>query len=147
MCVGFHGHNTINSQLADVKVRRARMNAGSDSCCSGCSPNSTWSLEAGRGDERQCLLVMFSHSPFSPKPSTEPHNHNTYVSLVICIVSRALDSWGTIMNSHVAGGTLCWQFTSPDCKIFYLFSLKCQGHVFGFHSFQHLWNTFSIMLQ
>lgn len=122
MCVGFHGHNTINSQLAEVNMRRARMDIGSDSCHSGRSPNSTWRLGAGRGDMNigaywSCFLTRLS-------PTSPPQSHTiTYVSLVICIVSQALDSWGTIMNSHVAGGTLPWQFTSPDCKIFWPFLL------------------------
>lgn len=48
MCTGVHGHTKTNCQLAEVKVRGARMDVGSGEWHSRHSLNITWAWELGR---------------------------------------------------------------------------------------------------
>lgn len=96
----------------------------------GWSPNSVWSWNT------HTFWTCFLSSS-----SSKPLTYTTTAGyLWLVYIQYLLDSvlwWGTMITSHVAGGTLPWQFPSPDSKIFwpFSFSLKWQESVSSLCSF------------
>ena len=123
-----------NQQPAGRRKNGKSLHVGSGEGPSGWSLHRVCGLGADKpGTGRQLLAPSMYFPGLLPGPP-QPRRH----ALPLVPLQRVMGSGlrgGTIIPSHVVADTFPWRFPSPDCNIFWLFfsfSLKGQGKVFGF---------------